>query len=380
MPGSTRRFAAALAEATALAALSPSSHNCQPWGLAWLTGPDRAHAAALLGGAGDGEEEYLALALDRTRSLTSLPAHELEMRLSCGAYGQLLLRGLAAAGWTVHRIRLCPDAGDGDRLGFGRLPGWTALGVLALRGGAGSPETAAELGRTARDRRTSRAPYGPGDLSPALAGLLDEPGSGLAAGHRVGVTHLTSAADLGWFADLVARRAERDFSHPTAWRETHSFLRWSDAEAERRGDGLRTSQVFGPLPRWREVLTRLAVAPAGMRMLRPAGYPRHLAAQLAALVRDTPAVVVLGFDVERPGDADALRGGAVLLDYWMQATRAGLALHPISVLVQHDRCRREIETRLGLPGRAFFVGRVGRPATPAPRSARRPAAAAVRLM
>lgn len=379
MPTATRVFAAALAEATALAALSPSSHNCQPWGLAWLAGPAREAAGTLLGGA-DGGREYLALALDGTHALGSLPAHELEMRLSCGAYGQLLLRGLAAAGWTVERTRLCPDAGEGDRLSTSWPPGWTLLGVLALRGGPRSAEAPAELWRTAGDRRTSRGPYGPGAVPPAIAGPSGEPASGLAAGRGVTVTQLDSAADVGWFADLVARRAERDFSHLPAWRETHSFLRWSDAEAERRGDGLRTSEIFGPLPPWRERLTRLAVAPAGMRMLRHAGYPDHLAGQLAEQVRQTPAVVVLGFETGRPSGADALGGGAALLDYWLRATRAGLALHPISVLVQHDGPRREIETRLGLPGRAFFVSRVGRPVTPASRSPRRPDAAAVRLM
>lgn len=379
MPTSTRIFAAALAEAAALAALSPSSHNCQPWGLAWLTGPGRDAAGALLG-SDDGQQEYLALGLDRTRSLGSLPAHELEMRLSCGGYGQLLLRGLAAAGWTVDRTWLCPETDEGDRLGIGWPPGWTPLCVLALRGGSGSAEALADLRRTAGDRRTSRAPYGPGDVARVLAGALDEPGSGLSAGGGVTVTHLDSAADLGWFADLVTRWAGQDFSHLTAWRETHSFLRWSDAEAERRGDGLRTSEIFGPLPPWRELLTRLAVAPAGMRMLRHAGYPRHLARQMAVLVRNTPAVVVLGFETERPSGADTLRGGAALVDYWLQATRAGLALHPISVLVQHDGPRREIETRLGMPGRAFFVSRVGRPARPTPRSPRRPAASAVRLL
>ncbi|MGK5631870.1 hypothetical protein ACSNOD_25925, partial [Streptomyces sp. URMC 123] len=124
-------FRAALGAALEIAALSPSSHNCQPWGVARLRseGARRAAAAFLDGAPGSGESyagtgpgtgggpygdmdgvgaartEYLALALDRERRLESLPAHADEMRLSCGLYWRVLLRALAAQGWALQRIR-----------------------------------------------------------------------------------------------------------------------------------------------------------------------------------------------------------------------------------------------------------------------------------
>src|SRR5690242_4213226 len=106
-----RSFHDVLGEAAGLASLSPSSHNSQPWALARMaTGGARAAAAGFLGIPEGGDEEYLVLALDRRRALTALPAHTVEMAVSCGAYWRLLLRALTAQGWSCTRTRACDEA------------------------------------------------------------------------------------------------------------------------------------------------------------------------------------------------------------------------------------------------------------------------------
>ncbi|MVO85124.1 hypothetical protein GPA10_10240 [Streptomyces sp. p1417] len=500
-------FADALDVAARIAVLSPSSHNCQPWALAWARGSaSRAVAARLLAGPGgepavgggpapggedgDGTCEYLVLGLDRDRSLRSLPAHAVEMLLSCGLYGQLLLRALDAQGWTADALRFAAGPAEGDPAPGMELPGtawprawaalcvarlrptartatgtaawtgtgtaartgtgtaaWTATGTAARTGTgpaartptgpaertgepagkpAGKPigeltgqppgeptgqppgEPAGELAAlraTARARRTNRAPYRPHPVRPALLdGLTTPSGCGAARGAEVGVRHLTSEADRAAFADLVARYGGRDFSHRAAWRETHAYLRPTAAAAAARGDGFALDQLFGPLPWPRRQALRVALAPATMRLLGRAGYDRLLARRLADVVRPTPAVVAMSFTrrtptaggapttqgapttgrtpapEDTPTLADAVKGGARLADYWLCATRAGLALHPVSVVLQHDDVRAALQSRLGIPGRAFFVSRVGWPTAEFPSSPRRPAGASIRTI
>lgn len=377
-PSPARPFPDALDEATRCAALSPSSHNCQPWALARaVTGQARAAAAAFLGLAEDDAgqasphdgTEYLALALDQRRRLVALPAHAAEMGVSCGAYWRVLLRALAAQGWAVVRSRTAEAPGTCP---FGPVwpRGWSLLCVVALRRGAASDERVVDINATARERRTIRSPYRTAPLDPGLLECLARPAHDADGIGGIDVRHLTDPTALEVFATLLARHAGRDFSHHRAWSETHSFLRWSEAGARGRGDGFTLTQLFGPMSRPHHLARRLALAPSAMRVLSRVGYDRRLAAGLAALARCSPAVVAMGFTGGAPGPGDALRGGARLVDYWLQATRSGLVLHPISILVQHDDLRHETQTALGLPGHTFFLARLGRPTTDSPPSPR----------
>ncbi|MFI1757787.1 RedV protein [Streptomyces sp. NPDC020571] len=379
---SVSRFAQALETAAGPAALSPSSHNCQPWGLGRATSAAARRAAADL--TGTDADEYLVLALDRERELTALAAHAVEMEVSCGIYGRILLRGLAAQGWTAAAVRVLDDDGGpgvasgtagGHPLGAGWPPAWTPLCVVALRPGPPSGERPADLHETALARRTHRGPYGRKPVAPGLLHVLEESGTPGAETPPVHVRHLTERRDLRAFAAFVARYAGRDFGHRAAWRETHSYLRRDTADAAARGDGFTLEQLFGPMSRPRRAAMRLALAPTTMHLLGKAGYHRVLAAGLADLVRRTPAVVTMGFAGQTPARAERLEGGARLADYWWRATRCGLSLHPISIVIQHDDLRGRLERELSLPGRTFFVSRVGVAGSPAPRSHRRADAA-----
>ncbi|MFG2681653.1 RedV protein [Streptomyces sp. NPDC048392] len=371
-------FAQVLDAAAGPAALSPSSHNCQPWGLGRATSARARRAAADL--TGEDAEEYLVLALDRGRELTALAAHAVEMVVSCGIYWRLLLRGLAAQGWTAAAVRVLegddgagPDAAS--RLGAGWPAAWTPLCVVALRPGPPSGEHLGDLHDTALARRTHRGPYRPEPLAPGLLRDLEEPGTPEADGGPIHLRHLTEPRELRTFAAFVARHGGRDFGHRAAWRETHSFVRRDAAEAAARGDGFTLDQLFGRLSRPRRAAMRCALAPATMNLLGRVGYHRVLAAGLADIVRRTPAVVTMGFAGQATGRADLLRGGARLADYWWRATRYGLSLHPISIVIQHDDLRDRLERELSLSGRTFFVSRVGVAGPSAPHSHRRDDAA-----
>ncbi|MCI3934237.1 RedV protein [Streptomyces sp. AN091965] len=389
-------FEAALDDAVRVAALSPSSHNCQPWAVAWARGGDaRAAAARAVGGTAEAADQYLVLALDRERRLRALPALHVEMLISCGAYAQLLLRALGARGWTVDALRYAPGAltrplvadWPWARPGPADWPRtWAPLGVARLRHEAGgAAEDPRALRATAAARRTHRAPYRREPVAPEVLDRLAAPtDTALARDADVSVRHLTSDADRAALAAFVARHAGRDFSHGPAWRETHSYLRFSAADAAARGDGFTLEELFGPLSRPHERARRLALAPTTMRLLRHVGYPGLLARQLARIVRPTPALAVLSLTGTRPPTlADGVKGGARVADYWLAATVAGLALHPISAVLQHDDLRRALEDRFRIPGQAIFLSRLGRPTTGVsafPRSHRRPAHAPLRTI
>lgn len=371
-PARAHSFPEVLGEAALTAVLSPSSHNCQPWALTRVVTPGARRAAAAL--VGQDAPEYLVLGLDRRHQLVALPAHAVEMELSCGVYWRLLLRGLAAGGWTASAVRVLQD-GEGDELRPKAREFWTPLCVAALRPGPPSGERPAELHATGLARRTHRGPYRPEPLAAELLRDLEEdPPTGPYEADEPAVTvrHLTRPEELRDFASFVARWAGRDFAHRRAWRETHSYVRFGAGAAAERGDGFTLDQLFGPLSGPRRLVMRGALAPAAMAVLGPVGYHRLLAAGLADLVRHSPAVVTMGLPGAEPGRGALLRGGARLADYWWRATRLGLSLHPISVVIQHDDLRELLRRRLGLPGRTFFVARLGVPAGPAaPRSHRR---------
>jgi hypothetical protein len=197
------------------------------------------------------------------------------------------------------------------------------------------------------------------------------PSSAAAEDAKVIVTHLRSERERKRFAGFVTRYAGRDFSHDSAWRETHSYLRWSAAHTAATGDGFTLTQLFGPMSRARRLFLRAALNPATLSLLRYGGYHRILAWRLAAITRPTPVIVAMSFPDETPDLAAGVRAGARLADYWLRATGAGLALHPISVVLQHDDVRHALQERFGLPGRTFFVSRLGYPTAEFPRTAHR---------
>ena len=378
-------FEQALKAAADTARRSPSPYNCQPWVLAWMNGEDaRSCAARLLNSTGSSsgngagsaaprtDSIYLAVALDQERQLDALPSHRLEMQLSCGAFTQMLTRALACQGWWLERTVLAEDPGSWE---YGSVPGpvralgeeswrpsWTPLAVLELRY-VGVPEgSLTEFGELAARRHTHRGPYEDQAVEPALLQRLLSASPGLAAEAPVIIRHLESREQRARFVDFVARTAGHTFSDPAAWREAHRYLRRDQQEAEELGDGCQLDELLGHQPSTtREALRGAALRPSAMRLLRHMGYPRLLASKLAATARHTPVVVTMGLTTANPGAADGLRGGARLADYWLAATRHGLAMQPLSVLVQTDHLRQRVQSTLALPGRTFFISRLGRP-------------------
>lgn len=370
-------FDDALREAVDIARLAPSSHNCQPWGLAVVRSPEAMRQVYdVFDRPASGRPEstpgarHLVLALDRGRELIALHGHRVEMYLSCGAYLHLLLEALRIAGWSASRVAWNED-GRSDWLLPAALPGeW--LPLTAVRLSPAPPEDRGrlvELARVAERRITNRAPYR--EEAPTAA-LLEPPAPLPAAGDSlrsgVEVRLITERKAIESIGSFVATNAGRDFAHPAAWRETHSFIRWSSGDHVE--DGFPVEQLFGPMSRARNLLYRAALDPLTLSLLARLGYPGYLAKQLGELVGDAPALVAFSLPSEQPAISAMVGGGAVVMEFWLRATAAGAALHPISVIIQHPDLRARFQRDHGLSGRVFFFARLGYPASefpPAPR-------------
>ncbi|MEV0766187.1 hypothetical protein [Nocardia sp. NPDC050435] len=347
-------FEQALMTALTVAASSPSSHNCQPWAVARVTG-------LVAGGAAT--SEFVVLALDRSRALSALSAHDAEMRISCGLYWQLFKRTLAAQGWSARSLTPAlelPTVLPGD---------WEPLRLSEFRRGAHTTEALADLKDVASARHTNRGPYRPVTVPPTT---LAELGQVLrSSGTSIETRYLLREDELDRFSDFVKQYGGYDFSHRRAWKETYSFIHRNAAEAAEHGDGFTLAHLFGPLNTVQNMLRRTALAPHTMRALKFVGFPQFLAGRLARVVRTAPVVVMLSLAESDRKNEDLINAGQRLCDYWLAVTRAGLVLHPISIVVQHDHLRTELVTRFELDTPPFFVARLGFPTVQFPPSPRR---------
>jgi nitroreductase len=373
-------LADALDAAVRLAALAPSSHNSQPWALAVAAaGPLRARLAAHLAATGaapiDPGAPLLVLGLDRARSLRALPAaHALEMDLSCGAYVEVLVRALATRGWSAGHVHADDSRTLARALGAPWPVTWEPLAVIALRREAGgSPARHTALATALTARRTNRGPYLPRPMTRPMLDALAVASSALAPSASFAPRVITDRKTIEAAAGVVRRFAAYDFHDFAAWSETYAFIHWTDAAARGAERGFPITQLFGPMPGWKRRALRVLLSPHALAFLKYLGAGHVLARGLAQLVAAGPALVAMELSPQAPLSRRLAAGGA-MLDLWLRAGAVGLALHPVSVVLQHDDARVALERAVSAEGRVFFFARVGQPTTtfpPAPR-VRRP--------
>ncbi|MEO8548663.1 MAG: hypothetical protein ABI678_01770 [Kofleriaceae bacterium] len=350
---------AALGEAIAVARLAPSSHNCQPWAVASFESSDALHAITAWLGAPHDDERWLVLAIDTKRALTALPSLSTEMRLSCGMFLQLLVAALGEQGLAA---RVVPCGGRPAIAGY--PDAWTPVAAVAVAPGV--PQIAAWSTRLAADRRTNRAPYQDCKVSPSDTHALATATALFGDRGDASIRLITDPGAVHEVGRFVGRHAGVDFADLRAWSETFQYIRFGN---EKTTDGFAITQLFGPLPATLRQFLRLALSPPVMRALRHLGVPRVMAHELGKLVGRAPLLVCVS--VTGTSTRAELTAGGLAMDLWMRATAAGLALHPVSALLQHTELRERFQRWVVPQGRAVFFARVGSPTTTFPPTARR---------
>jgi hypothetical protein len=288
---------------------APSAHNTQPWTLAY--GPDAVHVG-----------------VDPARSLPDSDPTGRDLELGLGAFVETCLIVAADTGLAVTAVPVAP----------------AAVRLVAADAVYPTPFTAADV----EARRVARGRYDPGVVPRTV---LD--------GLPPGLVHVP-ARDLA--ADLAV--ADRWlFGTPEVARELRDWLRLHAGHPRYALDGLTDRAL--ELSRFEARF--LGGALRSLRFTRRLGLPAVLAAAGRGLLRYDGSVLVL---VGLPGESRA-DAGRRLQRSWLALARHGLAVHPLSQLIDCPTTAARLAGRVGAEPLAVF--RAGRPLAAPVRSARLPA-------
>jgi len=330
---------------------APSAHNTQPWDVR-ADGPD----ALVLGWHADRVLEVG----DPTRR---------DLLLSLGCVAEALAIVAAEEGyavrpaWQVHRGR--------------RVAGRLELGpVDGAPGSVGAAEVAPFSVAELVARRTARAGYAEPFVTAeqvvevgAAAGLGDA-GRGETALGDAGIAARAGLAVLP--PDVVETQlavADRWTFDGPATGELRDWLRLDPQDPAYRRDGLSDAALG--LAGWERAGLRLALQPPVLGLLRRTRLTALLGRTATARPLGTVVALTAHPDIRDDAVADL---GRSLLRVWLAAARAGLALHPLSQLLDcpasSTRVQQEVTGAAGPEHTAYGVFRLGRPRTAPARSHR----------
>jgi len=274
-------------EVVAAAISAPSGGNCQPWLFRPVDGA-------------------LECTLDRARSATLLDADGVAGLLACGAAGEAARLSAQALGFDAH-LEVCPEGPMG--------PAWR----LSLR-----PDPSAvvdnlveQLPRRVTNRRLGPRAALPATVVPAMRTAV------AAHGARLEV-HDDSAA-LDTLGEIIGATDRVRFLSPALHGEMMSELRWNAPQAS-DGIDVATLELDSSDRAGLELLSQ----PRVVRFLDRHELGDALADGARKAVAAASAVALIS--VPATGPHAAVTGGRAVMAAWLEATRHGVALQPLSAL------------------------------------------------
>ena len=359
-----------------IANLSPSSHNSQPWELAFIENQEKKENLEkflkLEENKNSSVSGYIIICLNQQRNLTALKSHRLEMLMSCGAFVELLLMDLARQGWQSEYCWVNEGVLNSSKELFQELPVfWKPVIIFALSKGevVNPPISLTDI----ENRTTNRGPYKTGNI-----GINSDNFKNLqsfAFPEKVKDCQLTLIEEnkmIKKYASFVARYSDVDFTHPQAWKETYSFMHFSDSDIEKAEYGFGITHIFGPMSKFKKKFYQIFLAPGTMQILKYFGYAKYIGYQFGNLVKQSSMLAYLNFKQDKPDVLTQIAGGAIMLNFWLKVTQQNLTLHPISIILQHPQIRIKLQQEMDLPtGRGFFFTRLGSPIVKFPPAYRR---------
>ncbi|QDV43268.1 Putative NAD(P)H nitroreductase acg [Stieleria neptunia] len=286
-------------EAIQAGCAAPSADNNQPWLF-------RATEAGL------------SIYCDLTRRLPSDVDGMFDL-LSLGAVVENIAQWIASAGYgTAVSLKGASDfaAADGSP---------SQIHVATVRIVDDQPSDNVDLADFIWDRHTNRYPFSPVCLT---SEELDQVSSVLADTAELRVKWINERPLINRCANLVALSDSLRFRYQDFHEELHRQLRLSVAEADRTRDGL-DYRTLGLPPGSKHFLR--AIKPwRRMQMLNRLGMARALSLPSIPLIRNSGAIGFLYVKDRSPHSL--LCGGRAMQRIWLQATKLGLAIHPLGSL------------------------------------------------
>ncbi len=316
------------------AALAPSSHNTQPWAVRIL------------------EKRRWLAGLDATRELPAVDPETRELLLSLGAFVENLAVAASASGLAAE-VQLRSAARDSAEL-------------LLVRLVAAGPGDERDLERI-RLRRTLRKGFQGHRLRPEDLKVITEPYGGSAAWFPAG------SREAKWLAGAELDAFRMQTGRDDAQRELSHWIRFSDEDVLRHGDGLTPDTMEAGALAGFYLRHFMSSADVLGKQFREAGIDAT-----ATQISEGAGWLV----VTAPDEATS-----TLLDTGRRFERMALGLrerklaaHPMSQLLEEEAWRRQLTTELSLSGAPQFLLRVGYVAEhPPPVSPRRPPPAFARM-
>jgi hypothetical protein len=277
------------------ALLAPNPHNRQPW---------RADLRR------DGE---ITLVCDGERLLPDTDPFGRQILIGCGAFVELAVLAAAERGVRVD-VQPFPDGEPGTQ----ELPGGRAVARLVLHDGAARDPLFAQI----RRRHTHKGPYdstravAPADWSALVARAAER---GVPAGT------VSEPGRVGALRTLTREAYRIEMTTERTWLESAHLLRIGPSEIERHRDGI---SVTGLMPRLMSsvgLFDRFEVPKAGT-----SNFNR-------VMERWTPFETGSGyFWLATAGNARRAQfdSGRAYVRAHLQATAAGLEMHPLSQALQ----------------------------------------------
>lgn len=325
-------WTAVLREREELCRRAPSAHNTQPWVLRY-------------------DNDAVEVGWDPARELPDGDPGRRDLFLSLGAFVETCLIVAADAGLAI-RAEITVDE---ERR--------TAARLLPAPDLYATPFSA----RTVGLRGCARGVHTGGRLTAADLGAAR---TGLERTSLVEVP----AREL---AGLAVRADRWLFGSAPVVRELRSWLRLHRSHPRYAADGLTYEALA--MSRAEAAGLRAVLVPGVHGVLRRLGLARLLAASQSGLLRYEGSVLVLtapagptASDAGAPAGSPAalVRAGQELVRVWYGLAERGIAVHPLSQILDCPRTERELARRLGGGERPLAVFRAGRAAGPPVRSAR----------
>lgn len=342
------RILADIMSATNIARTSPSSHNCQPWKLKLLDEQDLQKITANKP-RNDKDCAFLQLQFDKQRLLNTLPSLRAEMYLSCGGFFALFCDALRGLGYAIETQWV-----DNEEV---------LVNIQICREQDINKETLLAMKRTGQKRKTNRGLYKQVTTSDDKIRSLfpDTPQTTL---------HLIESDEqIKRIAGLVKTYSSLDFSNKHVWEETYSYIRFDDEQPAE--DGFFLHNLFGPVSPIYKQLFRFGLHPNNHWLYNSLGIPKVMAKGLAELVENTPQLMAISID--QWNTKTQFDAGEALNIFWRRCTQNNLAIHPLSVLLQNDEPKKELQTELQCNKPLVFIARIGIPEVSASESPRRSA-------
>ncbi|WP_163833146.1 nitroreductase family protein [Spartinivicinus ruber] len=348
-----------------IAKWSPSSHNSQPWFCLLVEGDAHKKQLFKLEVSNSFLEEpgyhVILLGVDRKRCLKSLMAHQHEMYLSLGAFCQVLLRLLHLTGCLIVEKQYYEKTPLLTWVDDTKEPRLAVIVKFNPDISKKSEQFTLQSLYTrfvdlVRARKTNRGHYLPlsfQDLNINNENVLQY--AKLYDQQNNQIINFNQSWQIRTITDLVEQYAGLDFKHNQAWSETYRYIHFLSTN---KPVGFSIESLFGPCSFIRRLGLAILFNPVVIFILNYFSFHQHIANQMAALVKNGNLCVGIVID-DNPSVKQTIIAGASVVDSWLAATANGLSYHPLSILLQHDHVRKQMEKRLGIKGQLVFIARVG---------------------